>query len=111
MPFGRMEAGDDAERRVIGLLAAAEHADLGAEDRFGAVDEVRAVLGLARRRGRDHVELLGAGLLRQRPEAAELLHRARHRLRIELAGGDDAAAEPGQHLFVEQNRRRARKPS
>ncbi len=105
-----MEAGDDAERRVVGLLAAGQHADLGAEDLLGAVDEVHAVLGLAGGRRRDDVELLGAGLIRQRAEAAEFLDGALHGLGVELARRDDAAAEAGQHLLVEQHRRRARYP-
>ena len=111
MPSAGWKPRNDAERRIVGLLAAGQHADLGAENRLGPVDEIRAVLRLAGRGGRQHIHAA-----RRRPgrtargSGGTPPSRASTRLGIELAGRDDAAAEAGQHLFVEQHGRRARQP-
>ena len=108
MPLRRMEAGNHAERGVVGLLAPAEHANVGPKDSFGPMYEIRPVDRLARRGGRDHIGLAGACLVRQSAKPPEFLDGARDALGIELPGRNDAASKAGQHLLVEENGRRPR---
>ena len=58
-----VEARHDAERRIIGLLAAGEHANPGFKDLLGTVNEIRSVLRLAGGGRGEHVKLFRAGLL------------------------------------------------
>ena len=53
---GILEAGDDAERREARFLGAGKQRDRHAADRLDLGDELGAVLRLARRRRREHIE-------------------------------------------------------
>ena len=82
----RMNARHDAERGKLGLLRARQHGDLLAEDAFGLRDEIGTVLGLARRRRGDDLDMRNAELIDQRAEAPERPERPLHRVGRELAG-------------------------
>ena len=103
---GRMNARHDAERGKLGLPLAGQHVDFLAEDAFGLRDEVGTVLGLARRRRGDDLDMRNAELIDQRAKAPERPQRPLHRVGRELAGRGERAAEAAQHLLVEQRRRR-----
>ena len=90
----------------LGFLGAGQHGDLAAEDAFGLGDEFGAIVRLARRRRGDHLDMRDAELIDQRAKPPERAQRPLDRVGRELAGGGDRAAEPAQHLLVEQRRRR-----
>ena len=59
------DARHDAHGGEARLLLAGQHIDMGAERLFRHVDELRAVLRLARGGGRHRIDLAGADLARQ----------------------------------------------
>ena len=77
---GLVHAGNDAERRQLRLARAREHVDLGADDRFGELDEGRAVLGVAAGGRRDREHALCAHGRAQRTVALERPERLLHRV-------------------------------
>ena len=70
-----------------------------------------AVRGIAHRRGRQHLERVGAHRPRDRVIAAHDRHRLRHPVLVQPSGGLQAAAEPQHRLFVEDRHRIAATPS
>ncbi len=72
--------------------------------------EIGAVLGVADRRRRQHMEARHRNGARQRDEAAQILGREPDAVGMQPAGLVDVAAEAAQHLFVEQHARRAVEP-
>ena len=105
-----VEAGHDAERRKLGLPLAGQHVDLDAADALGLGDEGLAVLGVAAGRGGDRQHLADLHAIAQRAEAADRGERLVDRVRGQEPGRLHLAAEPGQHLLVEDRGRTARQP-
>ena len=105
-----VNAGDDAERGQVRLARARQHLDRGAADALGLRDEGAAVLGVAAGGGGDRPHPAHVQHVAERAEALERGERDLDRLRRQQPGGLHLAAEAGQHLFVEDRRRRARQP-
>ena len=105
---GTMEAGEDAERRVMRFAPAREHVDLGTADLGGLGNEGAPVGGVAAGGGREHPQLAHAHGIGQRAESAQRVQRLVGRLGVEEPGRLHLAPEAGQHLFVEGRGRAAR---
>src|SRR5262249_12889800 len=103
---GSMKSGYDAESGKLGLLGAGQDGDLVGEDAFGLSDEFRTVLGVARRRRGDDLDMPCTELLHQRPEPPQRAKRALNRIGSEPTGRGDVTPEAAQYLLVEQRRRR-----
>ena len=107
---GIVDAGDDAVGGETGLVGAGQDLDLDTADAFELGDEGRAVLGLTRGGGRQHVEADRAALVGDVLEAAHRIERLGERGFGETAGLGQPLAEAGENLFVEQHRGGARQP-
>ena len=107
-PVGLVERRCDPERREFGLAAAADEFDPGADRRLGGAQEVAAVASVARRRGRQHVDVAHAHVAAQDLEAAQRGERPIHGLGGQEAAGRDPLAEAAQDLLVEDRHQRAR---
>ena len=93
---GPVNAGDDAERRVLGLALAGKHVDLGPADALRLRDECAAVAGVAAGGGRQDPHGADRGVVAQR----SVYVRTTGRLRTSGAGvpprpARDAAAPAG----------------
>ena len=78
--------------------------------RVGLVDEGAAVARIAAGGGGDRPDPAHMQGVAQRAEALERVERGVDGVRRQQAGRLHLAAEAGQHLFVEDRRRRARQP-
>ena len=109
-PVGPIHAGHDAEGRQRRLAPAGQHLDVLAADALGRVDEIRTVLGVAARSGRDAPQPLHAGVVAERAEPEQRFERLLDRIGREQAGRLHLSAEAGENLLVEDRGRRARQP-
>ena len=91
------------------LLLAGEQLDAQAH-RAARLDQDMAVGRIAHRGGGDGAQVVDAHRAGQRREPAQGGVGQRHRLGRDLAALGQAAAEPGHHLLVEQDRRQPRRP-
>ena len=73
-------------------------------------DEGLAVLGVAAGRGREHPDLVHLDAVAERAEPAQRRQRLVDRIGGQQPGRLHLAAEPAQHLLVEDRRRAARQP-
>ena len=108
--LGPGKAGHDAVGRKAGLVLAAQHPDFEARIAPQRLDEGRAVRRLAHgrgRKGRQARHLHGGG---RTDEAAQVRPGLDDAVRVEPAGGAQAAAQPAHHLLVEDRNRRAGRP-
>ncbi len=96
-----MKAGDHPERAELRLALAGEHRDLGAADTLGVGDEGPAIGGVAAGGGRDHEQLRNLDPIAQQAEPAQRGQRLLDRIGRQQPGRLHLAAEPAQHLFVE----------
>ena len=103
-----VDAGNDAERGELRFALARQNFDLGAADAFGLGDESAAVLRVAAGGGGDRPDFADVLDVAQRLEADQRGQRRVDGVLRQQAGGLHLAAETGQHLFVENRRRRAR---
>src|SRR5262245_1666649 len=100
-----MEAGDDPERGELRLALAGDHLDLGSADALRFLDKRLAIAGIAAGRGRDHPQARYVDAVAQRAEAAQRRERLVDRILRQEAGRLHLAAEPGEHLLVEDRGR------
>ena len=105
-----VHAGDHPERGQIGLARAGEDLDRSAADALGLPDEGVAIARIAASGGSDRPDAAHVQNVAQSAEAPQRIERGVDGVLRQQAGGLHLAAETGQHLFVEDRRRRPRQP-
>ena len=90
-----------AEAGELRLARAGEQVDLAADRPLRQFEELRAVGGVAHRRRRHRAQVGDAHRPAQDAEALQRRQRLGRRVFGQEAGRGDAAAEPAQHLLVE----------
>ena len=107
MPSGLWKPDTTPSADKLGLALAGEDVDLGAADALGLGDEGLAVLGVAAGGGGDRPQLRDVHAVAQRAKAPQRRQRLVDGVGREQAGRLHLAAEPGEHLLVEDRSRAA----
>jgi len=105
-----MKAGDHPERAELRLALAGDQLDLGAADTRRIGNEGPAVGRVPAGRGRNHEQLRNLDPIAQHAKPAQRGQRLVHRIGGQQPGRLHLAAEPAQHLFVEDGRGTAGQP-
>ena len=106
-PVRRVEPGNHAEGRELGLPPTGQEFDPVAAGGLRRGEEFRAVLRVARGGRGQHEDTADLHRLAEDAEARERAERAPDRLLVEPARAEHVAAQPAQDFLVVERRRRA----